>query len=136
MVTLYHLQCFYFAICNVTLQVCGGFHGQDDWILVPVILATWIASRVDQAVRPRLADSVRFFTAPFIDLVVVGLATFLAIGPIAQLICSLIVIFFNIIANLPVVGGLLMGAFVGAVWQPLVILGFHWALIPIACGHY
>lgn len=33
--------------------------------------------------------------------------------------------------SIPVVGGTLLGALVGAFWQALVIFGLHWGLIPI-----
>jgi len=100
--------------------------------VVPVVLACFVASKVEAVVRPRLPNYIRFFMAPCLTLLVVGPIMYLVLGPISTLACSAIQWVFNTVASVPVVGGALFGALVAGLWQILVIFGFHWALIPLA----
>ena len=100
--------------------------------VVPVVLACFVASKVEAVVRPRLPNYIRFFMAPCITLLVTGPVMYLALGPLATLICSAIQWVFNAVASVPYVGGALFGALLAGLWQGLVIFGFHWALIPLA----
>ena len=56
-------------------------------------------------------------------------ATYLIIGPIATLITNLMSLLFNSLYSLPVIGGALGGIVLTAIWQPMVIFGFHWSVI-------
>jgi PTS system beta-glucosides-specific IIC component len=100
--------------------------------VVPVILAVWFAAKVEHWFKPHCPDAVRLFLLPLVTLFVTVVVTYLVIGPVSSLVCSLISAFFQAIMNIPVVGPALMGACVGAFWQVFVIFGFHWALVPIA----
>lgn len=99
--------------------------------VIPVILAVWVAARIDHFVRPRLHESFKTFLAPFIVLAVTVPLTYLVIGPIATTITNILTVFFESVYNLPVVGGALAGLAVGALWQVLVIFGFHWAVVSL-----
>lgn len=99
--------------------------------VLPVILATWFASRIEKPLRKSLPASINFFTVPLITYVVSVLATYLVIGPIAGILTNAVLLVFNTLYDLPVVGGLIGGIALGALWQVLVIFGFHWALVPL-----
>lgn len=99
--------------------------------VIPVILAVWVASKIDHFTRPRLHESFKTFLAPFIVLVITVPLTYLIIGPVATTITNALTVFFESIYNLPVVGGALAGLAVGALWQVLVIFGFHWAVVSL-----
>ncbi|MCH3943364.1 MAG: PTS transporter subunit EIIC [Atopobiaceae bacterium] len=100
--------------------------------VIPIIVAVWLAAKVEHWFKPHCPDSVRLFLLPLVTLVITVPLTYLVIGPISGIICGAISLFFQAIIGIPVIGGALLGLFVGALWQVLVIFGFHWALIPIA----
>lgn len=99
--------------------------------VVPVILATWFASLLEKPLRRSLPASINFFAVPLIVYVVGVVAMYLVIGPVASLLTSVVLLVFNTLYALPVVGGLIAGAALGALWQVLVIFGLHWALVPL-----
>lgn len=99
--------------------------------VVPIIVACWVASLIDRRVRPAMPEAVRFFMAPAITLLVTVGLTYLVIGPVAGILSAFIVMIFQSIASIPVVGGLLMGAFIGATWSIFVMFGLHWAVFTV-----
>jgi PTS system beta-glucosides-specific IIC component len=103
--------------------------------VVPIILSVWFASKIDHAVRPKLPDFLRFFLAPTITLLVSVPLTYLVIGPIAAVLTQIIQIVLMGIRTIPAIGNLLFGLIVGAVWQILVIFGFHWALVAVCLAN-
>ena len=99
--------------------------------VVPIILACWVASLIDGRVRPAMPEAVRFFMAPAITLLVSVALTYLVIGPVSGILSAFIVMIFEGIASIPMVGGLLMGAFIGATWSIFVMFGLHWAVFTV-----
>lgn len=61
--------------------------------------------------------------------------TYLVIGPIAAVLTSIVLMIFNAVTALPVVGGVLAGVLVGGTWQVLVIFGLHWALTSVGIAN-
>ncbi|OUP11120.1 PTS transporter subunit EIIC [Collinsella sp. An2] len=104
--------------------------------VVPVILAVWVASLIERPLKKHVPATVRFFTVPFVTLVVTVSLTYLVIGPIASILTSLVTLLFNTLYAIPTVGGLVAGAVLGALWQVLVIFGLHWAIVPIMFANY
>ena len=54
--------------------------------------------------------------------------TFIVIGPVAGILTNLLNAFFQAIFAIPVLGGVVTGILIGALWQILVIFGLHWRL--------
>ncbi len=104
--------------------------------VVPVILAVWVASLIERPLKKSVPATIRFFTVPFVTLVVTVSLTYLVIGPIASILTSLVTLLFNTLYAIPAVGGLVAGAVLGALWQVLVIFGLHWAIVPIMFANY
>lgn len=104
--------------------------------VVPIILASLVASKVYQWLRKVIPDVVKLFLVPLCTVCIVLPLTYLVIGPAASLLCGVIQTAFNLIYNIPVVGGALAGAFVGGIWQCLVIFGLHWGLVPLMYINY
>lgn len=100
--------------------------------VIPIILAVFVAAKIEHWFKPLCPDTVRLFLLPLVTLVITVPVTYLVIGPVSGILCGAISLFFSAIVGIPVVGGALLGLFVGALWQVLVIFGFHWALIPLA----
>lgn len=61
--------------------------------------------------------------------------TFIVIGPVAGILTNLLNAFFQAIFAIPVLGGVVTGILIGALWQILVIFGLHWAVIPIGIAN-
>ena len=103
---------------------------------VPIILAVAIAAPLEHWLKKVIPDVIKLFVVPFVTLIVMVPLTYLVIGPIASILCSILSLFFNAIYSIPVVGGLIGGVLIGAFWQVLVIFGLHWSLVPLAMINY
>ena len=103
--------------------------------VVPIILAVWVASKIEKPLRKNIPAMIRFFTVPLVTLVISVPLTYLVIGPIASILTSLVTLMFNTLYGIPQVGGLIAGTVLGALWQVLVIFGLHWALVPITLAN-
>ena len=104
--------------------------------VVPIILAVAIAAPLEHWLKKVIPDVIKLFVVPFVTLIVKVPLTYLVIGPIASILCSILSLFFNAIYSIPVVGGLIGGVLIGAFWQVLVIFGLHWSLVPLAMINY
>lgn len=104
--------------------------------VVPIILAVAIAAPLEHWLKKVIPDVIKLFVVPFVTLIVIVPLTYLVIGPIASILCSILSLFFNAIYSIPVVGGLIGGVLIGAFWQVLVIFGLHWSLVPLAMINY
>lgn len=104
--------------------------------VVPIILAVAIAAPLEKWFRNHIPDVIKLFIVPFLTLVVMVPLTYLVIGPIASVLCSILTLVFGSIYEIPVVGGLLAGVLIGAFWQCLVIFGLHWGLVPLCLINY
>ena len=100
--------------------------------VIPIILAIFIASKVEKFFKNVIPDIVKTFFVPFATLLVVVPVTFMAIGPIATIAANalgdatLAIYNFN-----PTIAGLFIGGF----WQVFVMFGLHWGLVPIAMNN-
>ena len=104
--------------------------------VVPIILAVAIAAPLEHWLKKVIPDVIKLFVVPFVTFIVMVPLTYLVIGPIASILCSILSLFFNAIYSIPVVGGLIGGVLIGAFWQVLVIFGLHWSLVPLAMINY
>lgn len=104
--------------------------------VVPIILAVAIAAPLEHWLKKVIPDVIKLFVVPFVTLIFMVPLTYLVIGPIASILCSILSLFFNAIYSIPVVGGLIGGVLIGAFWQVLVIFGLHWSLVPLAMINY
>lgn len=99
--------------------------------VVPIIAAVACAAWLEKRLRKVIPDVIKTFIVPVLVLAIMVPVTYIVVGPVTSLLASAIGIGFNAILNLPVVGGLLAGIALGALWQILVIFGLHWGLIPL-----
>ena len=99
--------------------------------VVPIIAAVYVAVKLEKFWKKIIPDVVKTFLVPVCTLIMVVPLTYLAIGPISTILCSLIGKGFGSVYGIPVVGGLFAGLILGAVWQILVIFGLHWGLVPL-----
>ena len=101
--------------------------------VIPIILATFAAGKVEKFFKKVIPDVVKTFLVPFCTLLVVAPITLIVIGPAATWAGKLLgALTLNIYNLSPVIAGLFMGAF----WQVFVIFGLHWGFIPIAINNF
>ncbi len=101
--------------------------------VIPIILAVYVASKVEAFWKKRIPDVVKVFLVPMLTLAICTPLTFLVVGPIASFLTSLIGLVMSAIFGLsPLIAGIVLGSF----WQVLVIFGLHWSMIPIAMANY
>lgn len=104
--------------------------------VVPIIVATYFTVKLEKWLKKVIPDVIKNFIAPLLAFVIMIPLTFLVIGPVTSMLCNLVGVIFGAMYNIPVVGGLVAGALIGAFWQVLVIFGLHWGLIPLAMINY
>lgn len=100
--------------------------------VIPIILATYVASKVEKGFKRIIPDVVKNFLVPFGTLLIVVPLTFIVIGPIAtwtgQILGAITVGMYNL-------SPIVTGVFIGAFWQVFVIFGLHWGLVPVAINN-
>ncbi|WP_145520471.1 PTS beta-glucoside transporter subunit IIABC [Yersinia mollaretii] len=96
--------------------------------VIPIILATWVSSRLEKGLNQVLPSSIKNFLTPLLCLVITVPATFLLIGPLATWLSQLLASGFQLIylAAPPIAGAVLAGF-----WQICVIFGLHWGFVPL-----
>ncbi len=100
--------------------------------VIPIIVAVYIASKVEKFFKNIIPDVVKTFLVPFCTLLVVVPLTFLVIGPLSTWAGKILGdITLGIYNFSPIVAGLFIGGF----WQVFVIFGLHWGLVPIAINN-
>ena len=71
--------------------------------VVPIILAVAIGAQLEKWLRKVIPDLIKLFIVPFVTLVVMVPLTYLVIGPISAILCSIITMIFSAVYSIPVV---------------------------------
>lgn len=98
----------------------------------PVIVATWLASKIEKWCKAHINDNLRGILTPIITLVVSVVAAYLIVGPVLNTVAVCIQILVEALFNIPVVGGLIAGALLDGGFGVLVLFGMHWVIIGLA----
>ncbi len=104
--------------------------------VVPIILAILVGVRLEKWLKKVIPDVIKTFIVPVVVFAVMLPLTYLVIGPVSAVLCSVLQLFFQGVMSIPVIGGGLLGLLIGALWQVLVIFGLHWSLVPICMINY
>lgn len=99
--------------------------------VIPIVLCCFIAAKLEKWLNNHLSDMIKSFITPVCVLIIMSSFTYLVIGPVSGIICSVLTICFEALFNIPIIGATLGCALVGGFWQVLVIFGFHWSVIPL-----
>ena len=99
--------------------------------VIPIVLCCFFAAKLEKWLNNHLSDMIKAFITPVCVLLVMSALTYLIIGPVSGIICSILTIVFEAMFTIPVIGATLGCAIVGGFWQVLVIFGFHWSVIPL-----
>jgi PTS system beta-glucosides-specific IIC component len=96
--------------------------------VIPTILAVYAQSHLERVLNRFFPEALRNFLTPMVTVAVIVPLTFLAIGPVSDLVGRGLSGGVNWLWELsPAVGGAIMGA----MWQVFVIFGVHWGLTPV-----
>lgn len=100
--------------------------------VIPIILSTYVTSKVEKGLKKIIPDVVKTFLVPFFAILIMVPLTFLVIGPASTWAGSLLGAATLWIYELsPIVAGVILGGF----WQIFVMFGLHWGLVPIAINN-
>ena len=109
---------------TLTLPAGGYFNS-----VLPINLAIFVASKIEQFMRKVTPDVVKMFVVPFVTILITVPLTFFVVGPVANTASSWIGIAFQAVYDFsPIIYGFALGA----LWQVLVMFGLHWGLVPLA----
>jgi PTS system trehalose-specific IIC component len=101
-----------------------GYQGQ----VLPVLLASYVLSKLELFLRKHIPDAFQLLLVAPITLLLTGLVSFIAIGPITfaigNVITDAVVGIFNVA---PILGGLIYGG----LYAPLVITGMHHTFLAV-----
>lgn len=100
--------------------------------VVPIVLSVACAAWLEKRLKKVIPDVVKVFIVPVIVLAIMVPATYLVVGPIATILSNVVGFVFKGLFGIPVIGGLIAGIALGALWQVLVIFGLHWGVVPLA----
>lgn len=96
--------------------------------VMPAILIVYFASKCQKIFEKIIPEVIKSFFVPFFTLIVALPIGYLILGPVATFGSNMIATGLLQIRELsPIIAGALMGA----LWQPLVIFGLHWGIIPV-----
>ena len=96
--------------------------------IFPIIVAAWLAARIEPYLKKWIPAVVRSIFAPLLEIFIVSILVLVVFGPIVMFISGAIASGVNAILGFNhALAGLLIGGF----YQCLVIFGLHWAVIPI-----
>ncbi len=100
--------------------------------VIPVILAVGVLHYVELPLERLLPGAVKGFLKPMLALIIVTPNTFLLFGPLGAMVGNGLSAAYSAIYGFsPIVAG----AVFGLIWQPVVVFGFHWGMVPVIIEH-
>ncbi|MEE6158078.1 PTS transporter subunit EIIC [Olsenella sp. YH-ols2221] len=97
---------------------------------IPILLAVFCMSYVERFLKEHLPESMQFILVPLVCLVLFVPLTIMVFGPLGGLLANGILAVYNVLAASPVLLETIFGAFFSLV----ILLGLHWAVLPIQLG--
>ena len=95
--------------------------------VLPIIVAVFVLSKLEKMLKRIIPEAVYSFMMPCIALAVMTPLSLLVIGPVLTTAANGLATAYEMIADIPILAGIIVGAF----WEVLVIFGVHWTFVPI-----
>lgn len=96
--------------------------------VIPILLAVILLHFVEKPLDRYLPEVIKGFLKPLIAILIVTPITFLVFGPIGTMIGDGLASAYALLYNFsPVIAGICLGF----VWQPMVVVGLQWGLVPV-----
>lgn len=96
--------------------------------VIPILLAIWVLSYIEPFFDKIFPEAVRNIFTPLLSLMIMVPLTLLAVGPIGNIIGSVLA---TVLASLYNFSPAVAGFILGGLHQVIVIFGAHWALITL-----
>lgn len=126
------------ALFNATEPIPVDFFGIPVHMIsytssvLPIIAACFVQAKFEKLLNRVIPKLLRGIFIPVLDLVVLVPLSFLAIGPVTDILGKGISTIIETGMQLcPPLGGFLMAA----LWPVMIIFGIHWAFVPIALNN-
>lgn len=101
--------------------------------VIPIIGATYLASKIEFFFSKVLPRAIRSFFVSFLTLIITVPLVFLIVGPITTWVGLLLGQGLSAANDFsPIIAGTLIGGF----WQVFIMFGLHWGFVPIALNNY
>lgn len=100
--------------------------------VVPIILSVWLMSYVERFADKISPKMIKFFTVPMITILVTGVVTLVALGPIGFIIGNGIA---SLVTTIDSVCSWLVPMILGGLFPLLVMTGTHYGIIPIGANN-
>ena len=111
---------------NIPFSIPPAGYGST---VMPIIAATAFAAFLEKQLKKIIPDVVKLFLVPFFVALITIPLTFLAIGPVMNIVSDGL---GAALIGIQTFSPILYGAILGFAWQVLVMFGMHWAVIPFA----
>lgn len=100
---------------------------------LPVLLASFLASKLEKLAKKFIPTMIQLMLVPVFVLAVTVPVSWLIIGPVMNTVSGFLSsAVMGIFGFSPLLGGVLVGGF----WQMMVVLGLHYAFIPILMNNF
>lgn len=100
--------------------------------VIPIILAIAVLHYVEIPLEKYIHGTIKGFLKPMLALIIVTPITFLVFGPLGAFVGSGLSAAYSAIYSFsPIVAG----AIFGLIWQPMVVFGFQWGMVPVILEH-
>ncbi|MFQ9703296.1 MAG: hypothetical protein ACLR0U_16235 [Enterocloster clostridioformis] len=76
-----------------------------------------MGAKLEKYFKKIVPDTLKLFFVPFLTVIIIVPLTFIVIGPVAGILTNLLNAFFQAIFAIPVLGGVVTGILIGALWQ-------------------
>lgn len=100
--------------------------------VIPIILAVGVLHYVEIPLEKYIHGAIKGFLKPMIALIIVTPITFLVFGPLGAFVGAGLSAAYSAIYGF---SPILAGAVFGLIWQPMVVFGFHWGMVPVILEH-
>ena len=100
---------------------------------LPILLASLLASRLERLAKKFIPTMLQMMLVPVFVLMITVPLAWLVIAPVMNLLSGILSSAVNgVFGFSPLIGGALIGGF----WQLMVVLGLHYAFIPILMNNF
>lgn len=101
--------------------------------VIPIIAATYLASKLEVLFTKLIPRAVRSFFVSFLTLMITVPLVFLIIGPLTTWLGLFLgQLFASAYSFSPIIAGFVIGGF----WQVFIMFGLHWGFVPIALNNF
>ena len=100
--------------------------------VIPIVISVYALSKLEKGLKRIVPTVCKTFLTPLLSLAIMVPATYLVIGPIADIVGKALASGYTGLVELnPVIAGGLLGL----IWPAAVMFGVHWGFVPIVMNN-